>query len=465
MLPMHNRTIVSNWLILFLHTKIIWCCFILIVFCAGFGYIHLTLVLHNILICYINCYFVDFMVDNVTKVTCDSWCSKTLAFLLNDDSTHDVTFKTSDGGSVSAHRAIVAAGSPVFHAMLYGNMKESSQKEIELPNIDSIVLKKLFCFIYSGEAQANLMEYMELLQAADYFDISQLKTICLDVIGNEMVLKFKFNNLICRNITIYAVKHQFDPLVQSCVSLMENNAGSIVYSLWFGCLPFSVLTMFVKSSNLEVRELDLFLAIVEWCKQHNDAISDDDVKSLFQHIRYPLMQKNDLIEKVRPTYMADPDLYKAALEYHDTDKFDGPEDQLKPRMFYFDFEAMEDDIKMEQTAKGTILTNDGPATFVTCVTKIFFKDSLKVPFTFCLNSCRNKRETLVKLYDVSHCIIASNNVVKLPIGEKVQGIILHGVKGISVNIGNLKLSIAACGELCEFGIRLYIGDQVHILRT
>ena len=58
-----------------------------------------------------------------------------------------MTFKTSDGGSVSAHRVIVAAGSPVFHAMLYGNMKESSQKEIELPNIDSSTLRR--CLVFS----------------------------------------------------------------------------------------------------------------------------------------------------------------------------------------------------------------------------------------------------------------------------------------------------------------------------
>jgi len=97
---------------------------------------------------------------------------------------------------------------------------------------------------------------------------------------------------------------------------MENNAGSIVQSSWFGLLPFCVLTTLLKSSNLEVRELDLFLAVVEWCKQQKDTITDDDVKSLFQQIRYPLIQKDDLIEKVHPTNMADPDLYKAALEYH-----------------------------------------------------------------------------------------------------------------------------------------------------
>ena len=33
---------------------------------------------------------------------------------------------------MSGHRTIVAAGSPLFHAMLYGNMKECREKENEL---------------------------------------------------------------------------------------------------------------------------------------------------------------------------------------------------------------------------------------------------------------------------------------------------------------------------------------------
>jgi len=57
------------------------------------------------------------------------WCPKMFGALVDDHDTHDVTFKTSDGGSVSVHKAMVAA---VFHAMLYGSMKESSENVIEL---------------------------------------------------------------------------------------------------------------------------------------------------------------------------------------------------------------------------------------------------------------------------------------------------------------------------------------------
>ena len=90
--------------------------------------------------------------------------------------------------------------------------------------------------------------------------------------------------------------------------------------------------------------------------------------------------------------MADPDLYKAALEYHETEKFDGPEEQLKLRRFYFEFEPTEDEkIKIEHTAKGTLLTNEGPATFVTCVANVNIKLYGSIPFTFCLNHAVKKQ--------------------------------------------------------------------------
>ena len=143
------------------------------------------------------------LLDEVLEDTNSSWCKNKLKALIENPSTHDVTFKTSDGGSVSAHRVIVAAGSPVFHAMLYGNIKERSQKEIDLPNIDSSTLKNLFSFLYSGHVQTNLMGCVELLQVANYFDIKELKTMCLKLIENKLCLGFEYVvfNIIAKAIT------------------------------------------------------------------------------------------------------------------------------------------------------------------------------------------------------------------------------------------------------------------------
>jgi len=84
-----------------------------------------------------------------------NWCVNTFGALLEDPSTHDVVFITSDGGSVSAHWAIIAAGSPMFYVMLYSNMVENNEKEIIVPTVDSVTLRGIFLFIYTGKVDIS----------------------------------------------------------------------------------------------------------------------------------------------------------------------------------------------------------------------------------------------------------------------------------------------------------------------
>ena len=58
------------------------------------------------------------------------------------------------------------------------------------------------------------------------------------------------------------------------------------------------------------------------------------------------------------------------------------------------------------------------------------------------------------------------NVVKLPIGKEVQGVISHTCDEIEAQIGDVELCNGSpFDECCQLGIKLHIGDQVHILRT
>ena len=165
-----------------------------------------------------------------------------------------MTFKTSDGGSVSAHRVIVAAGSPVFHAMLYGNMKESSQKEIELTNIDSTILKKLFLFIYIGCAEETLMQCLNLMLAADYFGIDALVKLSGHMVEKALdccpVIWSKKHWIALTNCSVatFAVKYHFDSLLPSCMILMECFADIIVdddLGIVPKPIPLPVLIMFL----------------------------------------------------------------------------------------------------------------------------------------------------------------------------------------------------------------------------
>jgi len=57
--------------------------------------------------------------------------------ILKDPSTHNVMLVTSDGGSVSGHKAILAASSPVLCAMFSDNVHTSGKMEILLPLVDA----------------------------------------------------------------------------------------------------------------------------------------------------------------------------------------------------------------------------------------------------------------------------------------------------------------------------------------
>ena len=50
-----------------------------------------------------------------------------------------------------------------------------------------------------------------------------------------------------------------------------------------------MILAFVKSYNLEVREVDLFLAVARWHEHQEDELSADDKKQILWLIRYPLM--------------------------------------------------------------------------------------------------------------------------------------------------------------------------------
>jgi len=279
------------------------------------------------------------------------WCNTTFGAILNDPSTHDVAFKTSDGGSVSAHRVIVAAGSPVFHAMLYGNTKEKHDNEIPLPLVDSHTLQQLLRFIYTGQVQTSCDDCLNLLHAAHYFDVSLLQVKCAEMIAASLD-KHNYSKL-----AIIAAQQQFDFLQKQCLKFLETNISKVIEFEEFNALPAEYVLEVCNSSELNIKELDLFLGVTKWYNHQQYNLSGNAARDIFRAIRYPLMFASDLLEKVNPISMTDSELYKAALAYRlNLGQYNGPNIQLQPRKYYIEFHSDNTDVEVQQTAKGTIIT-------------------------------------------------------------------------------------------------------------
>lgn len=106
----------------------------------------------------------------------------------------DVTIYA-NGREFKAHKAILAARSPMFRGMFSHDMKETKYNRVEVTDVDPDVLEEMLRFIYTGkstlEQRLQIKEpkdqkeqekeqhlAIELLQAANKYQLDRLKLIC-----------------------------------------------------------------------------------------------------------------------------------------------------------------------------------------------------------------------------------------------------------------------------------------------
>ena len=388
--------------------------------------------------------------------------------VLQDPSTHDVTFKTSNGDLVGAHKMILAAGSPVFHAVLCGDMKEGGQKEIHLPNIDTATLDTLLFFMYTGHIKVSVEKCCYLLQAARYFAIDELIDLCSESISNALDLD-NFSS-----VAEFAAEHDYDLLLERCIMFMEVKAKKVIYTVGFVSLPLTVMLTFVSSYELKVGEMALFLAVVEWYKHQQEKLSDDDIKSVFKQIRYPLICKTDILNKVFPTGMADSGLYKAALKYHNGDKYDGPEEQVELRNYYFHFRPENSfELNVECIPKGTLITKIGPPSELfgdmygsSTELQICPTEENPIIFEVLIKQCNDKTKITFELHyfhEYRHSVKMNANHIS--IGKEVDGSIFVHNQRIRAKIGNKSMSVPIDDDELYFCVSLFHNnDQILLHR-
>ncbi|CAL4902183.1 unnamed protein product [Urochloa decumbens] len=119
--------------------------------------------------------------------------SKHLGDMLDQGDLADISFDVR-GEIFRAHKAVLAARSPVFMAELYGGMKEKGMERIAIDDMQPVVFGALLRFVYTdvlmlpGDLEGD--DYREmvrhLLEAADRYGMERLKMICESILCRSL---------------------------------------------------------------------------------------------------------------------------------------------------------------------------------------------------------------------------------------------------------------------------------------
>ncbi|XP_034349432.1 TD and POZ domain-containing protein 1-like [Arvicanthis niloticus] len=106
------------------------------------------------------------------------------------------------GHEFGAHKAILAARSPVFRAMFEHEMKESLTNHVEIQDLDPQVFREMMRFIYSGKVPQLHSHSMAtgVLAAADKYGLEGLKVLCEDALYRNLSVENAANTLMLADL-------------------------------------------------------------------------------------------------------------------------------------------------------------------------------------------------------------------------------------------------------------------------
>src|SRR4051812_32542078 len=102
-----------------------------------------------------------------------------ISWLLNNPKYSDIEILCGEKTILYGCRVILAARSEIFESLLYNGMKESYERQISFPTIDSSIMKVILEYTYTGSIKEESLtkdNTIETYYAADYFQWPSIQT-------------------------------------------------------------------------------------------------------------------------------------------------------------------------------------------------------------------------------------------------------------------------------------------------
>ena len=244
-------------------------------------------------------------VDENWQAKCPSISQRT-KFVFDKELLSDVKFvvPVSNGQSetkaIPAHKFVLAISSPVFYAMFYGQMADTTDS-IELPDCEYESLLELFRFMYSDEVKLTGSNVMRVQYLANKYMVPLLAGKCSEYLQDNLEASNVFS------ILPLAQKFEDKDLEGRCWEVIETHTEEAVTSTEFVTLERSLVEAVVKRDKLNVKEVNLFKAVDHWtikeCERQGKTPNGEAKRRIIgeeivKAIRFPLMSLKEFVSFV-----------------------------------------------------------------------------------------------------------------------------------------------------------------------
>jgi len=157
---------------------------------------------------------------------------------------------------IPAHKYILATGSTVFYAMLYGGLAET--EEIVVPDVDPEAFLALLNYLYCDEINLEPDNVLATLYAAKKYIVPHLAKVCV---------KYLETSLSARNACLLLSQSRLfeEPqLMQRCWDVIDAQAEIALLSEGFTDIDFHTFQTILNRETLNCNELIVFQAASTW---------------------------------------------------------------------------------------------------------------------------------------------------------------------------------------------------------
>ncbi|XP_071736563.1 BTB/POZ domain-containing protein At1g55760-like isoform X2 [Rutidosis leptorrhynchoides] len=190
--------------------------------------------------------------EGFTQNDLRSTAISSLGRMLTESIHTDIIINASDG-SIGAHRAVLAARSPVFQGMFSHDLKEKEMSVINISDMSIEACQAFLNYVYGNIQEQNFLTHrLDLLKAAEKYDVMDLKEAChesllQDIDTNNVLERLQYASLyhlsklkigcmqyLVRFGKIFDIVDEFDAFVQSADRELIGEVFSEILSAWKG---------------------------------------------------------------------------------------------------------------------------------------------------------------------------------------------------------------------------------------